>query len=78
MDDVKVGVGHRGRFTGGSDAMEGSAVIILVSSELGGEVGVGRANGGRAQGRSICFLVKDFNMAGAKEGDALECKLMEA
>ena len=60
MDDTKAGVSHRGRLTGGSDAMEGSAAIILVSSELGGEVGVRRANGGRAQGRSICGVEEGF------------------
>ena len=78
MHGGEVGGVHRGRSAGGSNAMKGSAVVVLVSSKLGSKVGISSADGRRTKGGGACFVVEGLDMAGAKEGDAFEDKLMEA
>ena len=76
--DSEVDGVHRGRSAGRSNTVKGSAVVVLVSGELGSKVGIGGADGRRTKGGGACFIVKGLDMAGAKEGDAFEDKLVEA
>lgn len=76
-ENCEIGVGHRSRSTGRSDASAGSFEVILVGSWLGSEARIRVGDGFRGKATRAGVIMQVTDAAGAEEVDASGDSLMQ-